>query len=96
MEHKHEALIGLDGIIKCRTCGQILPYAEEVLGNVPSIKVARRILDEIAIKGGHSVSAFADGFVVYTKDQDGIREEVSCRRISSREYQIYKRLVSKT
>ncbi len=95
MTHKHEALVGLDGLIKCSTCGQILPYAEQELGKVSSARMANRLLDEIAIKGGFQATSFEGDFIVYTKDKNGIREEVSARKKSDRVYIIIQKFISK-
>ena len=93
--HEHEPLILLDGIIKCRTCGEILPYAEQELGKVSSAVMANRMLDELAIQGGFKADSFEDGFIVYSKDKDGIREEMSARRKSERVYIIIQKFISK-
>ena len=95
MEHQHEPIVSLDNIIKCRTCGQILPYAEQELGKVSSAIMANRLLDEIAIKGGFHAESFEDDFIVYSKDRDGIREEMTVKKKSDRAYIILQKLISK-
>ena len=96
MKHTHEPDVGLDGIIKCRTCGEVLPYAEKELAKVSSAKMANRLLDEIAIRGKFHAESFENDFIVYAKDKNGIREEVTAKRKSERVYIILQNLVSKT
>lgn len=96
MEHEHEPEIQLDGIIKCRTCGQILPYVEQQLAKVSSARMANRLLDEIAIKGGFTAETFEGDFIVYSKEKNGIREELTARKQSDRVYIILQTLISKT
>ncbi len=95
MEHKHDPLVGLDSVIKCRICGQVLSYAEQELGKVSSAKMANRLLDEIAIKGEFHAEAFKDDFIVYVKDKNGLREEVTAKKKSERVYVILQKLISK-
>ena len=102
MEHIHEPLVGLDGINRCRTCGKLLSdtkHLEEeeiVLGKVSSSRMANRLLDEIAIKGGFHAESFEGGFIVYSKDKNGIREEVTAKKKSDRVYIILQKFISKT
>ena len=96
MTHEHEALIGLDGLIKCKTCGEILACAEQELGKVSSARMANRLLSELAIKGQYTAKSFEDGFISFSKDNNGITEEITCRKKSDRVYIIYKKLQSKT
>ena len=95
MKHKHEPVVSLDGIITCRTCGQILPYAEQELGKVSSAIMANRLLDELAIKGEFHADSFEGGFIVYAKDKNGIREEMTAKKKSDRVYIILQKLISK-
>ena len=95
MEHKHEAIVDLSGLIKCRTCGDVLPSAEIELGKVSSAIMANDFLDKIAIEGKYQIVSKEGGFAVYSKDKDGIREEVSARKKGDRVYIIYQRLITK-
>ena len=95
MNHEHEPIVGLDSIIRCRTCGEVMPYAEIELGKVSSARMANRILDEIAIKGGFHAESFENDFIVYAKDNNGIREEVTARKQSDRVYLVIKKFISK-
>jgi len=105
MEHIHrihEPETGLDGLVKCRICGQILtdtrnPEDDEVvLAKVSSARMANRILDEIAIKGGLQAESYEGDFIVYAKDENGTREEVTARKKSDRVYLVIKKYISKT
>ena len=95
MEHEHEPIVGLDSIIKCRTCGQILPYSEIELGKVSSARMANRLLDEIAIKGGFKAESYEENFIVYAKDKNGFREELTVRKKSDRVYLVIQKLITK-
>ena len=95
MEHIHEPIVQLDGLIKCRTCGAAMPYTEQELGKVSSARMANRLLDEIAVKGEFHADSFDGDFIVYSKDKDGMREELTVRKESDRVYVILRKLVSK-
>ena len=94
MEHKHFPEIQLDGTIKCKDCGQTLPYAEEEICKVSSAMRVRRVLEEIAIAGEYMAASYEKGFMVYSKRQNGITEEVTGEKLSERNYRVYKRLVT--
>ncbi len=96
MTHEHEPLVGLDGIIKCRTCGEVLPYAEQELGKVSSARMANEFLDKIAIEGKYQIVSKEGGFAIYSKDRDGIREEITAIKKSDRVYIVLQKLISKT
>ena len=96
MEHEHEPFIDLGGLIKCRTCGQVLPYAEQELGKVSSARMANRLLDEIAIKGGFHAESFEGDFIIYAKDKNSIREELTVKKKSDRVYIVLQKLISRT
>lgn len=94
MEHKHEPIVGLDSIIRCRTCGKILPSAEYEVCKVSSAIRARRVLDEIAIAGGYAATSYDRGFVVYSKTHGGVKEEVVGEKLADRNYRVFKRVSS--
>ena len=94
MEHKHEPIIQLDGLIKCRTCGEILSSMEEEITRVSSARRVIKVLQEIAVAGKYRASSFAGEFVVYSRDRNGNREEVTGQKISERNYRIFKRTIS--
>ena len=96
MEHIHEPIVGLDNVVRCRACGEIMPYAETELGKVSSAIMANRLLDEIAIKGGFRAISHEGDFIVYSKDRNGIREELTARKLSDRVYVVLQKLISKT
>ena len=95
MEHTHEPLVSLEGILKCRTCGKVLEYAEQELGKVVSARIANRMLDELAIQGGFEAASFEAGFIVYSKNRDGIREELTAKKQSDRQFIIVQRYITK-
>lgn len=95
MKHTHEPIVGLDFIIKCRTCGEVMPYAELELGKVSSARMANRLLSELAIKGQYTAKSFEDGFISFSKDNNGITEEITCRKKSNRVYIILRKITSK-
>ena len=96
MEHKHEPLIGLDGIIKCRTCGQILSSIVETIGRVSSGKRAKRILEEIAVTGKYRATNFKNNFVVYTRSKDGLTEEITAEKLGERDFIVIKKTISES
>ena len=91
MEHRHEPIVTLDGLIKCKDCGKILENTELELAKVNSATMARRLLGEIAVAGKYQVKSM-DGFPVYSREQNGILEEITGEKLSARNYRIYKTL----
>ena len=96
MQHQHDPLIGLDGLIKCRTCGELLPYFEEEICKVSSESRAKRVLEEIAAAGRYTVTSITGGFVIFSRETwpSNIIEEITCEKTHSRVYRIYKKLTS--
>ena len=94
-EHKHEGIIGTDGLLRCRTCGQLLEQAEEEVTRVGSKVKAKRVLDEIAVAGNYFASSFEGGFVVYTRKKDGVTEEITGEQLTDRDFVIKKRFTTK-
>ena len=94
MIHKHEPQILLDGQIKCRTCRKLLSSAEEEITKVSSARRVIKILQEIAVAGRYRATSFEKEFVVYSRDKNGNREEVTGERLSERNYRIFKRTIS--
>jgi len=92
MEHEHDALIGNDFIIRCRTCGEILPYAEVEICKVSSALMANRTIQAMAVTGKYMASSFNDDFVIYTRKINGIKEEITGEKIADRQYRVFKRL----
>jgi len=84
-EHRHEPIIGLDNILRCRTCGKELSSAEEIIVKTQSALSARRVQDEIAIAGRYFASHFQSGSLVYSKSENGLRFELSVRLVKDKE-----------
>ena len=90
-EHKHESYISLDNIIRCRTCGQVLPFIEETIGKVVSAKQAKRVLDEIAVTGKYRAIGFSGGFIIFGKNKDdSLVEEITAEKLKERNFIIKK------
>ena len=94
-EHDHEAIIGLDKILRCRICGQVLSGTERVVSKVTSSSRAKRILDEIAVAGRYQAVGFSDGFVIYSKISDELTTEVTARKIGERVFEVIRRIIAK-
>ena len=94
MGHEHEPMVMLDGMIRCRTCGELLPRMEETISLVSSQRRANRIVQEIAVAGHYQANALEDGFVVYSRRKNGSQEEITVQKLSERNYRIVKRLIS--
>ena len=92
-ECEHDALIGLDCIIRCRLCGDVLPYSIETITKVQSSTRAKRILDEIAVAGNYRASSFNDSFIVYSRCRDSLIEEVSVEKVKDREFRVFKKIM---
>ena len=95
MEHKHEPYIALDGLIHCRTCGEILPEAIEEIAKVSSARRARRILEEVAIAGHYYASSWERNFTIYARERDDIIEEIAAEKLADRDYVVRRKLISK-
>ena len=96
MDHKHEPIAQLDGLVKCRTCGIILSNSEQELGRVSSARMAHKILVKIATEGEFVVGGYEDGFVIYKKDRrDGLKELITIRKEAERAYAIIQKLMTK-
>jgi len=90
-EHEHEPIAGLDKIIRCRICGQMLSNTEQIVSKVTSLSSARKVLDEIAVAGGYRATGFDRGFIIYSKDRDDrLREEICIGKLKEREFVIKK------
>ena len=90
MTHTHEPSIGLDRLIKCRICGKILPGMTETISTVQSECRAIRIMSEIAVAGSYIATEFRDGLIVFSRNTDGLVEEISAIRVHSKLYRVMK------
>ena len=54
---------------------------------------AKKILDEIAVAGGYQATGLRNGFVVYSKNEDGVIEELFVRKIGDKEFAVVKRTI---
>jgi len=93
-EHKHEPLVGTDSLIRCKACGQILDKVELTISHVSSAYRARKVLENIASAGKYTIIGFHEDFPVYSKNKNGIIEEITASKITIRDYRIIKRLIS--
>ena len=93
-EHEHEPLVGNDNLIRCKTCGQILPSVEMTISHVSSAYRARKVLENIASAGKYTIVGFHEDFPIYSKNKNGITEEITASKITIRDYRIIKRLIS--
>ncbi len=85
-ECKHEPVIGLDNIIKCKLCGEAV-YELIIASGIQSSTRARRILDEIAVAGDYKAISVTDKDVVYGNGTF----ELTTRKIAERRYEVIKR-----
>jgi len=67
---------------------------EEEITQMDSAVQANRVLQEIAVAGHYRASSFMDGFVIYSRDIDKRREEVTIQKISNRKFRVYRRIIS--
>ena len=100
--HIHEPMTQLDDLIRCRTCGELIEKggddpienSEVELATVTSSRYANSIIDQIAIEGDFQPDAIVNGFMVYSKTKDGIREELTIRRrAETRMYVVVKKTI---
>lgn len=96
MKHEHDPVLMLDGLIKCKTCGTTLPSMEEEISIVTSRRRAEKILQEIAVAGSYQADRFEEGFVVYSKEDNNYREEVTAQKTEGTGYRVLKRVISNT
>ena len=88
---EHTPTLGLDGIIRCKRCGDLLPHMDEEIDKTQSAKRANRILEEIAVSGGYFASGFSNGFIVYCKNE----EILTAEKLGERNFVVTKRTLSK-
>ena len=88
---KHEpVIITTDHAIRCLNCGELLSHAEETIAKTHSIKVVKRMLEEIAVGGSYQAVARNEGFVVYERKIDGLTETITASKTGARKFAIVK------
>ena len=87
--HMHDPIVTLDSL-KCRTCGEQVDSAEEVISRVQSSSQARRIQDEIAMAGGYAVTHLGDDGVTYSKTANNIIMDIFIRNVKSKVFEVVK------
>jgi len=65
---------------------------EEEICKLTSAKQVRRTLEELAMTGDYRVDHYENDFVVYTRERDGIKEELTGKKLGDRNYQVIKRV----
>lgn len=93
MTHNHDPIVQNDGIIKCRTCGEILPCMTETIATTDSAIKANRVLQEIAVAGQYQALSFEQGFVLYARTRNTNREELCVEKVSPRRYRVCKKTI---
>lgn len=94
IEHEHDPVLQLDGLILCRTCGKFLPYMEEIIAVATSQRRMNLIMQEIAVAGHYVATTFENGYVVYSRVKDSNQEEIVAKKHGIRSYKIMKRVTS--
>lgn len=89
---EHDAIVGLDGIMRCRLCGKIGEEIVGILAVTQSLSQARRILGEVAVLGGWQASSHGEYAMVYSRNKGGIEEELSIKKKSTRQWLILKEI----
>ena len=69
--------------------------AKSIIATVNSIAKARRVVDEIIVKGRFTATAFHDGFVIYTRIKDNETEELYVNRKSAHLLEVVKEVKEK-
>ena len=87
----HEFITGLDGIPRCRKCGQIGGKHMEELGIFWSLKQARRVMDEIAVSGNYRPDEVGPKSVIYRRS-NGIQESLYIIKKADRQWCIIKEI----
>jgi len=90
MEHKHEPQQTIDGTIKCRICGEVLPIVIETVAKVQSAKMANAILGHHAVDGKYIADSILNDFVVFRRETSNRIEEITARRVDSHMFEVIK------
>ena len=65
---------------------------EEEICKLTSAKQVRRTLEELAMTGDYHISHYEKDFVVYAREKDGMKEELTGQKVSDRTYRVIKRV----
>lgn len=63
---------------------------KQVIGWADSAIKARRMLDQIAIAGGYKVTGAAGNFPIYSRQVDGVNDEISIEKTKKRRFDVIK------
>ena len=85
-EHTHNPVIGLDGILRCKNCGKIGGVYVEVIAQVQSLKVARKLLDTMSL--GWGVDGVGEHSAIYTQTKGEVEIERYVEKKGDRQWQI--------
>ncbi|MBA7631409.1 hypothetical protein ES703_38940 [subsurface metagenome] len=66
---------------------------EQAILKVQNSVSAKRVLDEIAVAGGYQPTGFRDGFVVYSKNKDGVTEELFVKKIGDKNFEVVRKTI---
>lgn len=66
---------------------------EQVITKAQSSVSADKILDEIVVAGGYQAIGFRAGFLVYSKVEDEVIEELFVRKVGDKDFQVVKRTI---
>jgi len=90
--HVHDPIYGF-GSIRCRTCGESLLSAETQIGTAESEKRAIMLVLSIAVEGKYQAMMWSEGFPVFRRTANGLREEVYATKTGKRRYKVMKRVM---
>ena len=94
-ECKHEAIVK-NGRLECLLCGEALSNAKKSVGQADSLVKARSTLDEIASAGEYRAAGTRGNFVVYSRQLNGVTEEITIERTTKRRWNVVKRIYNTT
>ena len=91
--HQHDFVETTAGS-RCRFCGrtmeELMEDSIEIIHSGDSGRKARRVLEHIAVTGEYTAIGMKNGFVIYTRNRDGITEELYIEKPNSRSFQVVK------
>ena len=95
MRPKVTKYIGLDEILRDKETGKLGGESMEILATVQSLRIARRLQDEIASKSEMTASGHGEFSVIYSKSHDNIVEELIIEKRAFRQWLLVKIVKSK-